>query len=315
MKQFSKLALKNNPFSKLSIRNSLLKTNMSFFCDTNKNRFNKDFDPKDARSFGEKVVDPQEHQGLVNEIFRNVANKYDLMNDVMSLGVHRLWKTEFVNSIGHIRPITTKHDGIVEHRPMKIIDVAGGTGDIGFKILAKAEETAHKYLDTFPVDITIVDINEKMLEEGEKRAHEMGVSEKVKFKVCNAETLDFLEDNSVDLYTISFGIRNCTNRAKVLNEAYRVLRKGGRFMCMEFSEVIIPGLDQIYNFYSDNVIPELGGIFANDKESYKYLVESIRKFPKQDAFKSEIEFSGFSFVKYINLSAGICAIHSGIKLH
>ena len=291
------------------------------FNNNNFQSYNTDFNPKDKRSFGYKEVKIDEHQGLVNNIFRNVANKYDLMNDVMSLGIHRLWKTEFVNMIGQIRPNTINISDSIDIKqtssPMKILDVAGGTGDISLKILKKADEYSNRYLDSvYPVDITVVDINGSMLEEGRKRALSMNINEnKLKFKESNAEDLSFIESDSIDLYTISFGIRNCTNRSKVLNEAYRVLKKkGGRFMCLEFSQVIIPGFNSLYNWYSENIIPELGGLFANDKESYKYLVESIRKFPSQEEFKAEIESEEFKFVRYTNFSGGICAVHSGLKI-
>ena len=286
--------------------NSLKQKSFAYFCSNNDTK---------TRSFGYKDVKVTEHQGLVNEVFYNVANKYDLMNDVMSIGIHRLWKTEFVNMIGHIKPnkIISK-DGVAISTPMRIIDVAGGTGDISYKILSKADEYYKKYLETYPVDITVVDINSKMLEEGRKRAESMGVSDKLNFVECNAEKLDFLEDNSCDLYTISFGIRNCTNRSNVLKEANRILKKGGRFMCMEFSQVVIPGFSFVYNWYSENIIPELGGIISGDKESYRYLVESIQKFPKQEDFRKEIEDGGFKFVNYTNFSGGIVAVHSGIKL-
>lgn len=277
---------------------------------------NENSNKSEFKSFGYKDVKSEDHQNLVNSVFANVANKYDLMNDVMSLGVHRVWKTEFVNMIGHLRANSSKdNEGKLVYTPMKIIDVAGGTGDISYKILEKANETSKRHLDVFPVDIKVVDINTKMLEEGRKRAEKEGVSNKLEFIECNAEKLSFVEDNSIDLYTISFGIRNCTNRLAVLKEANRVLKKGGRFMCMEFSQVVVPGFNLVYDWYSENIIPELGGLFAGDKESYRYLIESIRRFPKQEEFKSEIEDAGFMFAKYTNFSGGICAVHSGIKLN
>lgn len=308
--------IKRLSFSYLSkfttnIVNKPLYTSYKFmFCNSNK----KDSTDK-KRSFGYKDVKVEEHQSMVNQIFNNVANKYDLMNDVMSVGVHRLWKTEFVNMIGHLRPNSAKDkEGKLIYSPMKIIDVAGGTGDISFKILNKANEYHKKYLDIFPVEIKVVDINVNMLEEGRKRAENEGVSDKLTFIECNAEKLDFIPDESVDLYTISFGIRNCTNRENVLKEAFRVLKRGGRFMCMEFSHVTIPGFNFIYDWYSENIIPELGGLVMNDKESYRYLVESIRRFPNQEDFKNEIIKGGFSFANYVNFSGGIVAVHSGIKI-
>lgn len=275
--------------------------------DSNENR---------TRSFGFKEVNLNEHQKMVNEVFTSVANKYDLMNDVMSFGIHRLWKREFVDMIGYIRSNIKKgEDGKNEYFPMKIIDVAGGTGDISFKILDKAEEYHKRYLDIFPVEIKVVDINRSMLEEGRIRAEKMGISpERLSFFESNAEDLSLIEDSSIDLYTISFGIRNCTNREKVLKEAFRVLKKGGRFMCMEFSHVNLPVFSHIYDWYSVNIIPNLGNFIMNDKESYQYLVESIRRFPNQEDFLLEIKNGGFGFGNYTNLSGGIVAVHSGIKI-
>ena len=161
--------------------------------------------------------------------------------------------------------------------------------------------------------MTVIDINANMLVEGKKNAEKRNING-IKWVEANAERLDFLKDNSVDLYTISFGIRNCTNLDNVLKEAYRVLKKGGRLSVLEFSEVVVPGLNVIYDFYSFNVIPELGQVISGDRESYQYLVESIRNFPKQEQFKQIIENAGFTNVNYINLSGGICAIHNGLKI-
>ena len=268
------------------------------------------------RSFGEQTVKSSDHQGLVNNVFSSVAGKYDIMNDAMSFGVHRLWKHEFINKIGYIKHNVELINNEKVYSPLRVIDVAGGTGDISFKIYSRAEESYKQNLySSFPVKILVVDINADMLEEGKKRAESMNlVDNTIDFKECNAEALDFLEDNSVDLYTISFGIRNCTRRFQVLNEAYRVLKPGGRFLCMEFSKVEIPVINQIYEMYSTHVIPEIGSFIAGDKASYTYLVESIRKFPSQEDFKDEIESARFNYVHYTNLSGGICAIHSGIKI-
>jgi 2-methoxy-6-polyprenyl-1,4-benzoquinol methylase len=234
------------------------------------------------------------------------------MNDVMSLGVHRVWKNEFVNSIGLLKQNQTFIDGKVKEEKMKIIDVAGGTGDIAFRIYNKADHFAKQNYTTNPIDLTVVDINPNMLEVGKQRADTMNIKD-IKWVECNAERLDFLESNSVDLYTIAFGIRNCTNIDAVLREAFRVLKKGGRFMCMEFSQMQVPLISNIYDMYSFYVIPELGGLVANDKASYQYLVESIRNFPKQKEFEGMIEKAGFDSVRYVNLSGGIVAIHTGIK--
>ena len=267
-------------------------------------------------NFGYKTVKKEERQSLVNTVFANVASSYDIMNDAMSLGIHRVWKNEFVNSIGLLKHNTIyDSDGTSREEKLKIIDVAGGTGDISFRIWEKARHDAKSYFTSMPVEITVVDINANMLEVGKARAKTQNIpDEDIKWVESNAETLNFLEDNSVDLYTISFGIRNCTDIDKVLREANRVLKKGGRFMCMEFSKVTLPILSNVYDFYSFYLIPEMGRLIANDRESYQYLVESIRNFHDQETFKRKIIDAGFKSVNYLNLSAGIVAIHSGVKL-
>ena len=190
--------------------------------------------------FGFKQVDLDDKQKMVGGVFSNVADSYDVMNDAMSLGVHRIWKNEFVSSIGPLkkRKILDENLEVVESVPLKILDVAGGTGDISFKILEKARQDDPTGLS---VDITVSDINADMLEVGKKRAVEQGIFHDLQFKVLNAQELEGIESDSMDLYTIAFGIRNVTDRALALKEAHRVLRKGGRFMCLEFSEVIVPG--------------------------------------------------------------------------
>lgn len=290
-----------------------IKCSQMRFCTNNKSENKKD---EDFTTFGYKTVKKEERQNLVNTVFANVSSKYDIMNDAMSLGVHRIWKNEFVNEIGLIKPnIIYDEKGKGMEEKMRIIDVAGGTGDIAFRIWNKARNYAKNYYSIMPAEIKVVDINAHMLEVGKERAKEMNIpDEDIEWVESNAETLSFLADNSVDLYTISFGIRNCTNLDKVLKEAHRVLKKGGRFMCMEFSKVQVPVLSSIYDFYSFYVIPELGSIVANDRDSYKYLVESIRNFPDQETFKNHIKNAGFDAVNYINLSGGIVAIHSGVKL-
>ena len=250
---------------------------------------------------------------MVGGVFSNVADSYDVMNDAMSLGVHRIWKNEFVNSIGPLkkRKIMDENLDVIDTEPLKILDVAGGTGDISFKILDKARQDDPTGLS---VDITVSDINADMLEVGKKRAVEKGIFHDLQFKVLNAQDLQGIESDSMDLYTIAFGIRNVTDRPLALREAHRVLRRGGRFMCLEFSEVVVPGFKQFYDTYSFNVIPEMGKLIANDRESYQYLVESIRMFPKQPEFAMMIEEAGFKCVSYTNLTGGIVAIHSGFKI-
>lgn len=195
-------------------------------------------------------------------------------------------------------------------QPMKCLDVAGGTGDITFRILDKAWKDSPEQLS---VSITMSDINPDMLDVGKKRAVERGSFHDLNFAVVNAEDLSQFESDSHDLYTIAFGIRNVTDREKALKEAHRILRRGGRFMCLEFSEVVVPGFKQIYDNYSFHAIPALGELLANDRASYQYLVESIRKFPKQAEFACMIEEAGFKAVTYQNYTGGIVALHSGFK--
>ena len=263
--------------------------------------------------FGFQEVEYDQKVKKVAEVFSSVADSYDLMNDAMSLGIHRLWKDDFVKQIGPLKPRKILDDkGVVtSSEPLKCLDVAGGTGDISFRILDKAWQDSPEQLS---VKLTVSDINPDMLEVGKKRAVERGSFHDLNFKVVNAEDLSDFESDSHDLYTIAFGIRNVTDRKKALNEAYRILRHGGRFMCLEFSEVVVPGFKQIYDNYSFNAIPIMGQMLANDKDSYQYLVESIRKFPKQPEFASMIEEAGFKVVTYQNYTGGIVAVHSGFKI-
>lgn len=206
---------------------------------------------------------------MVGGVFSSVADSYDVMNDAMSFGIHRMWKNTFVGSIGPLKRrkiMNDKHE-LINTVPLKALDVAGGTGDIAFKILAKAREDDPSSKEP-SIDIIVSDINPDMLEVGKKRAVEQEIFHDLQFKVLNAEVLEGIESDSLDLYTIAFGIRNVTDRPKALKEAHRVLRRGGRFMCLEFSEVIVPGLKQIYDQYSFNVIPEMGKLIANDRDSY-----------------------------------------------
>uniref|UniRef100_F1LC00 2-methoxy-6-polyprenyl-1,4-benzoquinol methylase, mitochondrial n=1 Tax=Ascaris suum TaxID=6253 RepID=F1LC00_ASCSU len=244
--------------------------------------------------FGFQEVDETEKGNKVHQVFANVATKYDLMNDAMSLGIHRLWKDYFVNRLALTRNTT-------------LLDVAGGTGDIAFRAVRKIQKGISSG------SVTICDINQNMLDVGQMRADKDRSIDKSRLKwICgDAESLPFKE-NSFDLYTIAFGIRNCTHVDKVLQEAYRVLRPGGKFACLEFSEIASP-LRRFYDFYSFQIIPVMGQVIAGDYNSYRYLVESIRKFPKQVEFSKMIEDAKFTEVRYENLSFGICAIHTGIK--
>lgn len=258
--------------------------------------------------FGYKTVKKDDKEKLVGNVFSLVASNYDVMNDAMSLGIHRLWKSHFISRLdAGMRPGSS--------RPLDFLDVAGGTGDIAFGLLDHAKT---KYNDTQST-MTIADINPDMLREGEKRYQQTqwnDGSDRVKFLVQNGETMDKIEDNSKDVYTIAFGIRNFTNIQAGLNTAYRVLRPGGIFACLEFSQVDNPVLDYVYQAYSFSLLPLMGQLIANDRESYQYLVESIQKFPKQEEFKGMIEKAGFYVPEkgYENLTFGVASIHIGVKL-
>lgn len=241
--------------------------------------------------FGYKQIDENEKTSLVMDVFDSVAPKYDIMNDAMSFGIHRLWKNRLIREINP--------------RPhYKYLDVAGGTGDIAFKIQEKCNGKA---------DITICDINYEMLNIGRDRAIDKGQVNKYSWITGNAETLP-IPSSSMDIYTIAFGLRNVTRIDNALQEAYRILKPGGRFYCLEFSHVTEPFFKKIYDIYSDMLIPKMGEIIAKDKDSYQYLVESIRKFPKQEELAQRIKNAKFDKAGYKNLSNGIVAIHIGEKL-
>jgi len=249
-------------------------------------------------SFGFRDVPEEAKQGLVRGVFDSVADKYDLMNDLMSGGVHRLWKTQMV-------------DWLNPQPGQSFLDVAGGTGDIAFRI---ADRIAGKSSQG-SCEITVCDINQNMLSVGRARAARLtpGAQDTLQWICGNAEALP-VESQSVDAYTIAFGIRNVTHMEAALNEAFRVLKPGGRFLCLEFSTVQVAGLDTLYDRFSFDVVPQIGKWVTGDQESYQYLVESIRRFPNQSAFKTAIEAAGFSQVKVRNLSGGIAAMHSGWRL-
>ena len=244
-------------------------------------------------SFGFKSVGSGEKQGMVDAVFHQVARRYDIMNDVMSAGLHRVWKDAMVTAINPPR-----------HPGFKVLDVAGGTGDIAFRIVDASHRQAHA---------TVLDINGSMLGVGQERAEKRNLSENVDFVEANAEELHF-GDAEFDAYTIAFGIRNVPDIAKALKEAHRVLKRGGRLLVLEFSEVQMPILDKVYDAWSFNGIPALGKAIAGDGEPYRYLVESIRKFPRQGEFARMIEQAGFDRVKWTDYSGGIAALHSGWKL-
>ena len=245
-------------------------------------------------TFGNRSIEVDDKQPLVDEVFHKVAGRYDLMNDLMSGFLHRAWKDAMVNAV---RP---RRSG----RPFRGIDVAGGTGDIAFRLLEAARGNAQ---------IDVVDINTSMLAVGAERAARKGHGEKIAFIEGNAEALA-QQDGQYDAYTIAFGIRNVPRIDKALGEAYRVLKEGGKFACLEFSAVDVPGLDVIYDAYYDHVIPRLGALVGGDEESYRYLVESIRQFPNPVRFSAMIEQAGLARVQATPFTGGIAVLHTGIKL-
>ena len=249
--------------------------------------------------FGFREVNREEKAGLVKEIFSGVAKKYDLMNDLMSGGVHRIWKNKMVEEI--VLSQKQKEQDLV-----RVIDLAGGTGDIAFRIAKKFNHQNLQY------KIDVVDINQEMLDVGKDRALDLNLFQNLDFICCDGEKLCF-EDESFDFFTIAFGIRNFTNIDKALLEAHRVLKKGGKFICLEFSKVNDYFLQKIYDVYSFNIIPKIGEVVLKDRDSYQYLVESIRKFPSQEQFKNMIQGAGFNNVSYKNLTFGSAAIHIASK--
>src|ERR1700712_5165054 len=250
--------------------------------------------PDRTTHFGFRDVPLSDKQALVNDVFNSVAQRYDLMNDLMSAGLHRAWKGAMINALNPPR----------SERPFALLDVAGGTGDIAFRA-AKAAGPGFQ--------ATVCDINADMLAVGRERAIVGHLEHQVSFVEGNAEALAF-PDRSFDAYTIAFGIRNVPRIDLALSQAFRVLKPGSRFLCLEFSVVDMPGLDKLYDLFSFNVIPSLGKAVTGDADSYRYLVESIRKFPKPHAFAEMIGAAGFSRVKHQSLSGGIVALHSGWRL-
>jgi demethylmenaquinone methyltransferase/2-methoxy-6-polyprenyl-1,4-benzoquinol methylase len=249
---------------------------------------------KEDTHFGEKTVPLAEKQGLVDDVFRSVARRYDLMNDLMSGGLHRVWKDALVTAVN-----PPKGD-----RNFHLLDLAGGTGDIAFRVVEAGGPN---------VRVTVCDINSDMLAVGRERALERGHDLAVTFEQANAEQLPY-SDKSFDCVTIAFGIRNVPRIERALEQAYRVLQIGGRFLCLEFSSVDVPGIGALYELYSFNVIPRIGQAVTGDREAYQYLVESIHKFPKPPAFAKMIETAGFRRVSFSAMTAGIVALHSGWKL-
>jgi len=245
--------------------------------------------------FGEQTVPLEQKQGMVNAVFHGVADRYDLMNDLMSGGVHRLWKDAMVARLGPPKTGTL---------PYRVLDMAGGTGDIAERIVNASVGYA---------EVTVSDINSDMLRVGAERAKAWRFGGQVNFVEANAEDLPF-EDESFDAYTIAFGIRNVPRIQVALGEAFRVLKRGGRFLCLEFSAVDLPGLDRFYKDFSDRVIPPIGKVVTGDAQPYQYLVESIRKFPAPAKFSAMIEQAGFKRVTHTAMSGNIAALHAAWKL-
>jgi 2-methoxy-6-polyprenyl-1,4-benzoquinol methylase len=307
-----------------------------------------------STDFGFKEIRSEEKERLVREVFSKVATNYDVMNDAMSMGVHRLWKDELIRMLGYQG--AARHDPSGDYLP-RHLDVAGGTGDIAFRSMKamadcygsafelrtdhmkfgegcyilnntaehqdQEESDMHHHegedgIITRPHDkqVVVCDINPEMLAVGESRAQTVlgaHLADKIGFVEGNAEKLPF-DDDSFDIYTIAFGLRNVTNKDKALREAYRVLRKGGRLCVLEFSHLPNTVMQQVYDQYSFNVIPKLGEAISNDYDSYQYLVESIRKFPKQEELRDMLTEAGFSNSEFTNMTLGVVAVHSGFKL-
>lgn len=245
------------------------------------------------QSYGFQSVGDGEKQGMVDSVFHKVAKRYDVMNDLMSAGMHRVWKDAMVAALNPPR-----------HGQFRHLDVAGGTGDIAFRVIEASDRN---------VQSTVLDINGSMLGVGQERAVKRRLADNCTFVEANAEALPFA-DKSFDAYTIAFGIRNVPHIDVALGEAFRVLKPGGRFLCLEFSEVDLPFLEKVYETWSFNAIPKIGKAVTGDGEPYQYLVESIRKFPNQENFATMIRTAGFERVSFRNYSGGIAALHTGWKL-
>jgi demethylmenaquinone methyltransferase/2-methoxy-6-polyprenyl-1,4-benzoquinol methylase len=241
--------------------------------------------------FGYRQVDADKKAGLVADVFSSVAGKYDVMNDVMSFGIHRLWKK-----------IAMGHTGL--KKGQRALDVAGGTGDLTVYMSKQVGPTG---------EVIISDINPDMLEQGRRRLIDKGIAGNISFVEANAEELPF-EENYFDCVTIAFGLRNVTDKDKALRSMYRVLKPGGRLLVLEFSKPVLPGLNEVYDFYSFKLLPLMGKVIANDADSYQYLAESIRMHPDQATLKSMMEQAGFERCTYHNMSGGIVALHKGFKL-
>ncbi len=249
-------------------------------------------DPRDDKTthFGFREVPESAKAGLVGQVFSSVASRYDVMNDVMSLGIHRLWKRFTIGQAG-------------VRAGQKVLDLAGGTGDLAAQFATQVGSTG---------SVTVADINAAMLDVGRARFADCGLAGNVEFVQANAECLPF-PDNHFDCITIAFGLRNVTHIDAALASMFRVLKPGGRLLVLEFSKPVLPGLNAVYDAYSFHLLPKLGKLIANDEDSYRYLVESIRKHPDQETLKGMMEKAGFERAHYFNLSGGIVALHKGYK--
>jgi len=247
---------------------------------------------REQTSFGARRVPLGEKQALVDDVFHSVARRYDLMNDLMSFRLHRAWKDALTTAIDPPKK-----------RPFAVLDIAGGTGDVAFRVIAAGGALTR---------VTVCDINADMLAVGRERAAARGL-DAVTFAEGNAEALPFA-DRTFDAAAIAFGIRNVPRIERALAEAFRVLKIGGKFLCLEFSTVQVPGLDRLYDLYSFNVIPTLGRVVAGDADSYRYLVESIRRFPDPETFAAMLRAEGFARVTHKPMSGGIVALHCGWRL-
>lgn len=290
-----------------SVARQLARSNFKqVYCSSLCYRYYSNRSDTENTHFGFRTVKSEEKEELVRDVFSNVASNYDYMNDAMSMGVHRLWKDHFVTKLD-----PGKRPG---GEPLSFLDVAGGTGDIAFRILDHAAKIHGDHESV----MNIVDINGDMLSEGKKRSEKTvyAGSDRIRFEVQDAETLDKIADNSQDIYTVAFGIRNFTNIPKALDTAYRVLKPGGVFACLEFSKVENDLLNNLYQTYSFNLIPLMGQILIGDRDSYQYLVESIARFPDQETFAGMIKDAGFTLAGkgYENLTFGVASIHTGVKL-
>jgi len=256
-----------------------------------KNETHKASDQENATThFGYRTVKESEKAGMVKGVFDSVADRYDLMNDVMTVGIHRQWKNSLIDSLN-------------PRAGMKLLDMAGGTGDIAFRFLDRSKG-GH---------VTVCDINAEMLRVGQKRASEQAYDDRAEFICADAMKLPFA-DRSMDAYTIAFGIRNVTRIDEALAEAYRVLKPGGKFLCLEFSPTVAPLFQKPYDAYSFNIMPVLGDFIADDRDSYQYLAESIRRFPTPVKFEAMIKAAGFSRTGYRTMTAGFVAVHQGTRI-